>query len=99
MVNSGTYQNRPAGGSSAGSLKGFNDTETTSVFELGISKNVTPNAANTPLSPVPKTVQDTKPAGYSAPEPKLRVKTDINPMQQADKAPLFELGIEKKCAF
>ena len=99
VVNSGAYQNRPAGGSSAGSLKGFNDTETTPVFELGVSKDVTPNAANTPLAPVPKTVQDTKPAGYSAPEPKLRVKTDINPMQQADKAPLFELGIEKNVPF
>lgn len=77
-LTAGAYQDRPAGGSTASSLKGFNDTETTPVFELEISKNAAPNTANTPLAPVPKTVQDTKPAGYSAPEPKLRAKTDIN---------------------
>lgn len=77
-LTAGAYQDRPAGGSTASSLKGFNDTETTPVFELEISKNAAPNTANTPLAPVPKTVQDTKPAGYSAPEPKLHAKTDIN---------------------
>ncbi len=77
-LTAGAYQDRPAGGSSEGSLKWFNDTEITPVFELEINKNAAPNTANTPLAPVPKTVQDTKPAGYSAPEPKLHAKTDIN---------------------
>ena len=89
------YQNQPAGGSTTGSLKGFNDTETTSVFELGISKNVTPNAANTLLAPVPKTVQDTKFADHSGLKPELRAKADINPMPQSDTSPIFKLGIEK----